>query len=120
MLCLVGIKTPTTKKTKNTKKPKNIIAIPVVQVEAAKILTMRKEIFLNNTIHKQNLTHFFSEHLDKEAITVIHATDDADALIAMTAIRFAKETKAVVFAKDTDILALLWDRCKQNYFPVIF
>ena len=76
-------------------------------MEAAKILTIRKEIFPISTIHKQNITHFFSEHLDKDAITVIDATDNAGVLTAVTVTWFAKDTKTVVFAKDTDILALL-------------
>ena len=41
----------------------------------------KKEIFLRNTVNKQNIIRFLSEHQEKDGIIVIHANDDAGALI---------------------------------------
>ena len=80
-----------------------------VQMLGPMVFNGRKEIFLSNKENKQRFINLLSDHLERNGCIIDHAKDDADLLIAQTAIAVAARTAkpTVLVADDTDILILL-------------
>ena len=62
----------------------------------------------------------FSEILVKEGFKTIHAPDDADTLIARTALSYSKEKQVKVIREDTDILVQLWHYVNKDVHELMF
>ena len=65
-------------------------------------------MFLSNTQNKYVKYITLSEILEKEGFKIIHAPNDVDILLALTALAYSKQKQVEVIGQDTDILALLW------------
>ena len=71
------------------------------------LLKMKKEDFLRNADNKQRMINLISEKLELSGVNVLHAKADADYLIVMTSIEYAKHHNTVLIGEDTDLLVLL-------------
>ena len=67
-------------------------------------LSKKKELFLSNQENKQDFVNLLGLHLKDKGCTVTHAPDDADVLIAMTAVNEANSATTIVIGEDTDVL----------------
>ena len=56
----------------------------------------KKELFLLNNLNKQRVIDMLGEHLSSKGCHVLYADDDADVLIARTAVQKAENTSVVV------------------------
>ena len=70
-------------------------------------LTMSKDVFLSNVANKQNFTDMLSHYLQLAGCLTEHAEEDADLLIAQTAVQSAATKNTVLVADDTDPVILL-------------
>ena len=70
-------------------------------------MTMSKDVFLSNIANKQNFVDMFSHYPQLAGCLIEHAEDDADLLIAQTAVQSAATKSAVLVADDTDLVILL-------------
>ena len=61
-----------------------------------------------------------SEILEKEGFKIIHAPNDVDILLALTALAYSKQKQVQVIGEDTDILALLWHYINKDVHQVMF
>ncbi|OWF45072.1 hypothetical protein KP79_PYT01608 [Mizuhopecten yessoensis] len=61
-----------------------------------------------------------SSKLSANGVRCLKAADDADILVAQTAVSFSKEQKIAVIGKDTDLLVLLCHHANPNQYPIIF
>ena len=88
-----------------------------ISIAAQLLVTVKQKEFLNNEYNKSALITLLSDKLVSHNIHVKHAVDDADTLIAETALEMAhKYTNQVyVIGTDTDLLVLLVGR--QNLVP---
>ena len=73
-----------------------------------------KAAFFANKSNKQLFINMLSAELKNEGITALHATGDADQLIAKTAIDNAVNYTTQVIGEDTDIFILLVSLLKPN------
>jgi hypothetical protein len=83
---------------------------PDVAFKPSMVVYENQTMFLSNERNKQAFVNFLASLVKDSGYTVFEAPDDADTLIAKTAIDFAraKNTRSVtVIANDTDILVLL-------------
>ena len=79
---------------------------PEVQVDPSSRLDLKKEQFLANNRNKQAFINLLSHSFRNRSVSVRQANDDADLLIATTAIDCAMSADAVVVAQDTDVITL--------------
>ena len=70
-------------------------------------LALPKDKFLGNIKNKQRFICLLSEKLKVKGMTVHHAIDDTDTLVALRSIHIAKDTDVTVIANDTDVILLL-------------
>ena len=70
-------------------------------------LTMSKDVFLSNVANKQNFIDTLSHYLQLTGCLTEHAEEDADQLIAQTAVQLAATKNTVLVADDTDQVILL-------------
>ena len=75
-------------------------------------------MFLSNTQNKYVKYITLSEILEKEGFKIIHAPNDVDILLALTALAYSKQKQVQVIGEDTDILALLWHYINQDVHQV--
>jgi hypothetical protein len=66
-----------------------------------------KERFLANTHNKTQLISFISDNLTEDGQRVYVCKGDADTKIVSTALGLAKNSPAIVFADDTDVVVML-------------
>ena len=64
-------------------------------------------MFLSNTQNKYVKYITLSEILEKEGFKIIHAPNDVDILLALTALAYSKQKQVQVIGEDT-VLVLLW------------
>lgn len=78
-------------------------------MELKNAIAFDQEPFYANTTNKQQFIDHLADCLSKEGISVVKAAGDAYTDIVAAALNIAKtkRTNVVVFADDTDILALL-------------
>ena len=77
---------------------------PEFQVTATIKFAIKKNVFLSNTQNKQDIINLVYEVLVKEEFKTVHVPDDADTLIARTALSCSKEKQVKLIREDTDIL----------------
>ena len=70
-------------------------------------LTMSKDVFLSNVANKQNFIDMLSHYLQLAGCLTEHAEEDADLLIAQTAVQSTATKNTVHVADDTDLVILL-------------
>ena len=76
-------------------------------------LSKKKELFLSNKENQQDFVNLLRLHLKDKGCTVTHAPDDADVLIAMTAVNEASSATTIMIGEDTDVQL----RSKINILP---
>ena len=81
---------------------------PEVQIDPSSRLDLKKEQSLANNRNKQAFINLLSHSFRNRSVSVRQANDDADLLIATTAIDCAMSADVVVVAQDTDVITLLW------------
>ena len=69
--------------------------------------TMSKDVFLSNVANKQNFIDMLTHYLQLAGCLTEHAKEDADLLIAQTAVQSAATKNTVIVADDTDPVILL-------------
>ena len=80
---------------------------PTVSFTNDMVLCVSKDIFLSNSVNKQNFIQQLGNNLQAAGCEVFHASSDADVLIAQKAIEMANEQNTVLVGDDTDLLVLL-------------
>jgi hypothetical protein len=80
----------------------------------------KKELFLSNSHNKQAFINMLCEKLNEHDIRYKNAVDDADLLIAQTAVDCALSSEVIVIGEDTDLLVLLIHHVNQQCKRVIF
>ena len=76
-------------------------------------------MFLSNTQNKHVKYITLSEILEKEGFKIIHAPNDVDILLALTALAYSKQKKVQVIGEDTNIFALLWHYINKDVHQVV-
>ena len=76
-------------------------------------------MFLSNTQNKYVKYITLSEILEKEGFKIIHAPNDVDILLALTALAYSKQKQVQVIGEGTDILALLWHYINKDVHQVV-
>ena len=76
-------------------------------------------MFLSNTQNKYVKYITLSEILEKEGFKIIHAPNDVDILLALTALAYSKQKEVQVIGEETDILALLWHYINKDVHQVV-
>ena len=71
------------------------------------VMKSKKDEFLVNQENKQKFIKLLGEKLEQAGCVIIHAEQDADFLIAMTALTSAKEKDTVRVGDHTNLL-ILW------------
>lgn len=93
---------------------------PDIEFTESTLVTLSQTRFLSNVLNKMKLVWLLSEYLRRHGINVKVAREDADALIARTAIEQRQCTgrEVVVVGNDTDLLVLLiaLADCSPIYF----
>jgi 5'-3' exonuclease len=74
---------------------------------------------MSNSHNKQAFINMFCEKLNEYDIRYKNAVDDADLLIAQTAIDCALSSEVIVISEDTDLLVLLIHHVNQQCKRVI-
>ena len=111
---------PTLKDTTHLRRSKGYKTTDVVFTETTPC-KMKKELFLANDRNKQKFISLLASKMQSEGIKVLQADDDADFLIAKTALTCAESRTTVVIGEDTDILVLLCHHfCKDHVKDIIF
>ena len=98
---------PTTKVAAHRNWIPNSVVGPHVQDSRISRFAVTKENFLSNNANKQRFINLLSDKLDKKDINGFYTKDDADTLIATTAINAAESSEVIVVCNDTDIIVLL-------------
>ena len=75
---------------------------------------------MSNSYNKQALINMLCEKLNEHDIRFKNAVDDADLLIAQTAVDCALSSEVIVIGEDTDLLVLLIHHVNQQCKRVIF
>ena len=81
---------------------------------------IKKDQFLANQRNKQRFLNLLSTKLREQHIEVLQADDDADLLIAQTALNSAKDRPTIVVGEDTDVLVLLLYHIQNYHQKVIY
>ena len=76
-------------------------------------------MFLSNTQNKYVKYITLSEILEKEGFKIIHAPNDVDILLALTALAYSKQKQVPVIREETNILALLWHYINKDIHQVV-
>ena len=101
-----GYRIPSNKYTTHQRRTGGKVGIEVTFTEDVK-LTMSKDVFLSNVASKQNFIDMLSHYLQLTGCLTEHAEEDADRLIAQTAVQLAATKSTVLVADDTDLVILL-------------
>lgn len=80
--------------------------------------TVSRARFLSNSHNKTQLILLLSDVLQSNGVEVLHANDDADTLIAKTAIRYGLNKDVEVRVEDTDVICLLVHHCIRTNYKV--
>ena len=84
------------------------------------LVTMKKAIFLANSINKQRFIDMLSGYLEKKTCKVYHSSKDADLLIAQKAVDSSTTTDTVLVGHDTDLPVLLCYRANIYSYNILF
>jgi hypothetical protein len=103
---------PTTKDHEHCRRvTKKATIAPNMRINNGTIVTLDQDIFLSNTGNKQQFIDLLAQYLIDLEFEITHSTGDADTDIVVSvavAIDLARQTvPVIVYAEDTDIVALL-------------
>ena len=76
-------------------------------------------MFLSNTQNKYVKYITLSEILEKEGFKIMQTPNDADILLAFTALVYSKQKQVQVIREDTNNLALLWHYINTDVHQVV-
>ena len=76
-------------------------------------------MFLSNTQNKYVKYITLSEILEKEGFKIMQTPNDADILLAFTALVYSKQKQVQVIREDTNNLALLWHYINKDVHQVV-
>ena len=93
---------------------------PTVSFTKEMCLTVTKEVFLTNTMNKQNFIKQLGDSLQLVGCEVFHAPSDADVLIAEKALQSADIQDTALVGDDTDLLVLLLHHSKLTSNELFF
>ncbi|CAC5420075.1 unnamed protein product [Mytilus coruscus] len=110
---------PTTKDVTHIRRTKGIIS-PKVNCNNDTPIKTKKDEFLSNSENKQHFINTLGEKLKDEHVQVIHAEDDADLKIVLTAIEKSEQHTTTVIGEDTDLLILLCYHSQDNINKIYF
>ena len=111
--------TPTTKD--QTHAERTTIGVgPQIHFSATTPLTVSKAVFLSNLTNKQAFINLLTDTFRENVITAICAENDADLLIATTAIDCSKTNPTIVIGGDTDLLVLLCHYVGPDNHTIVF
>ena len=82
------------------------------------MIQSKKDAFLNNNANKQRFIHYLSDNLERAGCSVEHAKRDADILVMLTAVAFARHRETVLIEYDTDLLVLLLHHAEMDAHEV--
>ena len=85
-----------------------------MEISESSILSVSREIILENSNNKQGLNQILTDEFRTKKIAVYSADSDADTLIVKTVVESAKTAGKVVITNDTDITVLLWCHVNDN------
>ena len=106
IVVFVGYRIPCTKHTTHQRRTGGEVGIEVTFTGDVKF-TMSKDVFLSNVANKQNFIDMLSHYLQLAECLTEHPEEDADLLIAQTAVQSAATKNTVLVADDTDQVILL-------------
>ncbi|VDI49933.1 Hypothetical predicted protein [Mytilus galloprovincialis] len=92
---------PSIKDITHLRRTKGIIS-PNINFTSSMPCKTKKELFMSNSHNKQALINMLCDKLKDNDIRCKNATDDADLLIALTAVDCALSSEVVVIGEDTD------------------
>ena len=101
-----GYRIPSTKYTTHQRLTGGKVGIEVTFTGYMKV-TMSKDVFLSNVANKQNFIDMLTDYLQLAGCLTEHAKEDADLLIAQTAVQSAATKNTVIVVDDTDLVILL-------------
>ncbi|CAG2207340.1 unnamed protein product [Mytilus edulis] len=110
---------PTTKDVTHFRRTKGILS-PKVNFNNDTPIKTKKDEFLSNSENKQHFINTLGEKLKDGHVQVIHAEDDADLKIVLTAIEKSKQHTTTVIGEDTDLLILLCYHSKDAINKIYF
>ena len=111
---------PTTKDVTHGRRVKGVIGTRVL-FNGWTTVKSKKELFLSNPENKQDFVNLLGSHLLNKGCKVTQAPDDADVLIAMTAIKEASKAPTVVIGEeDTDVLILLCHHADDTEYNIYY
>ena len=76
-------------------------------------------MFLSNTQNKYVKYITLSEILEKKGFKIMQTPNDADILLALTALVYSKQKQVQVIREDTNNLALLWHYINKDVHQVV-
>jgi cellobiose-specific phosphotransferase system component IIA len=93
---------------------------PDIQIECSTLLTYDQDAFMSNMSHKQMLINLLAQHLRDAKFQTRQSQGDANTdVAAAAAVEIAGQgSPVVVYAEDTDILALLLYHWQPSMSPV--
>lgn len=110
---------PTTKDVAHIRRAKGVRSAKVNFNDETPIRT-KKEEFLSNPSNKQLFINTLGKKLQDSEVQVIHAEEDADLRIVLTAIEISEQHTTTVIGEDTDLLVLLCYHAKDTNNTIYF
>ena len=110
---------PTTKDITHERRTKGKSSVSVA-FKPNNPLKSKKDAFLGNTENKQHFISLLGTHLTRKGYKVHHAEEDADLLVAVTAVLASENNDTVVIGEDTDLLVLLCYHANLLFNKIIF
>ena len=83
-------------------------------------LRTKRDIFLSNSVNKQNFIDSLCEKLEHDDVKTLKASGDADLLIAQTGVNRAQSGSTHVIGEDTDLLVLRLHHAKPKMHNLVF
>ena len=110
---------PSIKDVTHLRRTKGIVS-PNINFTPTMPCKTKKELFMSNSHNKQAFINMLCEKLNEHDTRYKNAIDDADLLIAQTAVDCALSSEVIVIGEDTDLLVLLIHHVNQQCKRVIF
>jgi hypothetical protein len=81
---------------------------------------IKKELLLTNKRNKQRFINLLVTKLTEKGVSTVQAQDDADVLVAESAIELSQSHKVTVLAEDTDVLVILLHHAGKAKHKITF
>ena len=92
---------------------------PVVNLTSQTVMKLKKDLFLNSTVNKQNFINVLYDAFKRSDYTILHAKGGADVLIVKAAAESAKTVDTILVMDDRPVnftLLLCWYPFKRLIF----